>query len=92
MASILEKLPGVKCETVVPGGQANVFPSLHVQLDQARFKMGAKEVLEALKTGTPSIVANGQDNMLVLGVVLLRADQVDVVAKRTKQILEGAVA
>ena len=91
IAAILEKVPTVKSETVVPGGQANIFPSLHVQWDQAKIKTTAKEVVEALRSGTPSIVANGRGQVLSIGVVLLRNDQVEVVAKRVKEILEKAV-
>ena len=48
-------------------------------------------MVTALKSGTPSIVANGGDKVLTIGVVLLRPDQVDVVAKRVKEILQQAV-
>lgn len=91
IGSILEKVPTVTTETKVPEGQANIFPSLHVQWDQAKIKTTAREVVEALRSGTPSIVANGHGPVLTIGVVLLRADQVDVVAKRVKEILEKAV-
>ncbi|MEO5999013.1 MAG: aminotransferase class V-fold PLP-dependent enzyme [Chitinophagaceae bacterium] len=91
IAAILEKIPTVKTETKVPEGQANIFPSLLVQWDPAKIKTTPKDVLKALKEGTPSIVANGRGNILSIGVVLLRPDQVDVVAKRVKQILEQAV-
>ena len=91
IAAILEKIPTVKTETKVPEGQANIFPSLLVQWDPAKIKTTPKDVLKALKDGTPSIVANGRGNILSIGVVLLRPDQVDVVAKRVKQILEQAV-
>lgn len=90
IAAILEKVPTVKSETIVPGGQANIFPSLHVQWDPAKIKTTAKEVVEALRSGTPSIVANGRGQVLTIGVVLLRNDQVEVVAKRVKEILERA--
>lgn len=90
IGTILEKIPTLKSETVVPEGQANIFPSLHVQWDQNRVKTTPAEVLTALKNGTPSIVANGRGNILSIGVVLLRPDQVDVVAQRVKEILEHA--
>lgn len=91
IAAILAKVPTVKSETVVPDGQANLFPSLHVQWNPAKVKTTAKDVVEALRSGTPSIVANGRGQVLTIGVVLLRDDQVDVVAKRVKEILEKAV-
>jgi hypothetical protein len=47
-------------------------------------------VVKALKDGTPSIVAGGREEHLTIGVVLLRPDQVDVVAGRVKSILQQA--
>ena len=86
----IEKVDGVKGETHVEPGPANAFPSLHVSWDENKVKTTPREVLEALKNGTPSIVANGNDKVLSIGVVLLRPDQVDVVAKRVREILEQA--
>ena len=86
----LESLPSVKTETVVDPGPANAFPSLNVSWDQNKIKIKPKEVVKALKDGTPSIVANGREDHLTIGVVLLRPDQVDVVAGRVKSILQQA--
>ena len=58
---------------------------------QSKIKIKPEEVVSALKTGTPSIVANGKGDHLTIGVVLLRPDQVDVVAGRVKSILQQAV-
>ena len=88
--SRLETVPSVKAETHVDPGPANAFPSLHVTWDNAKIKITPKEVLDALKEGTPSIVAGGKDKLHV-GVVLLRPDQVDVVASRIKEILSKAM-
>lgn len=87
----LETIPTVKGETVVDKGPANAFPSLHVTWDQSKVKTTPKDVLAALKNGTPSIVANGHDNALSVGVVLLKPEQVDIVARRVKEILQQAV-
>jgi len=89
--SQLETIGSVKGETHVEPGPANAFPSLHLTWDQQKVKTTPKDVLEQLKNGTPSIVANGNDQVLNIGVVLLRPDQVDIVAKRVKQILTKAV-
>ncbi|WP_026260059.1 aminotransferase class V-fold PLP-dependent enzyme [Segetibacter koreensis] len=87
----LETIASVKGETVVDKGPANAFPSLHVTWDQTKVKTTPKDVLEALKSGTPSIVANGKDDMLSIGVVLLKPEQVNIVARRVKEILQQAV-
>ena len=89
--SQLETIASVKGETHVEPGPANAFPSLHITWDQQKVKATPKEVLDELKNGTPSIVANGNDKTLNIGVVLLRPDQVDIVAKRVKEILNKAV-
>ena len=87
----LETLSSVRTETYVDPGPANAFPSLHVTWDQNKIKISPKQVVKALKSGTPSIVANGNDDHLTVGVVLLRPDQVDIVAGRVKSILQQAI-
>jgi L-seryl-tRNA(Ser) seleniumtransferase len=93
--SQVETIPGVKGETYVDPGPANAFPSLHIDLDETKIKMKPEDVLDALKNGTPSIVANlarkGDKKLLSIGVVLLRPDQVEIVAGRLKNILRGGV-
>ena len=89
----LEKVESVKGETNINPGPANAFPSLHVTWDQETVKMTANDVKTALQKGTPSIVANVDttadgNKVLSIGVVLLRDDQVDVVGRRVKEILE----
>lgn len=90
IGSQLESLQSVKTETVIDPGPANAFPSLNVTWDQNTIKINPKDVVKALKDGTPSIVAGGRDEHLTIGVVLLRPDQVDIVAGRVKLILQQA--
>ncbi len=91
----LETVASVKGETHVEPGPANAFPSLHVTWDQETVKMTAADVKSALQKGTPSIVANVANKdgtkVLSIGVVLLRPDQVDIVARRVKEILHQAI-
>ena len=88
-------VPSVKGSTHVPDGPANVVPSLRVTWDQKQVKVTPKEVHEALKGGTPSIFcALGQKDgaeLLSVGVVLLRPEQVSIVANRLKAVLQAAV-
>lgn len=90
MASQIESIPGVKGVTYIDPGPSNAFPSLDVTWDQDQVKTTPNDVLTALKNGTPSIVATGSDKVLRIGVVLLRPDQVNIVARRVKEILEQA--
>jgi L-seryl-tRNA(Ser) seleniumtransferase len=91
IVSKIEKIPTIKTETVIPKGPANVFPSLRVSWDQSKVKISGQEVSKVLEEGTPSIIAGGRGNSLNIGVVLLRPDQVDVVAGRVREILQKAV-
>jgi seryl-tRNA(Sec) selenium transferase len=91
IGSQLETISSVKTATHIDPGPANAFPSLDVTWDSSKVKIKPQDVLAALKNGTPSIVANGNDQKLNIGVVLLRPDQVDVVARRVKEIFQQAV-
>ncbi len=93
--SRVETVPGVTGETYVDPGPANAFPSLHLSWDEQKVKISPKQVQEALKSGTPSIVTNlagrGDKRMLSVGVVLLKPEQVKIVGRRVEEILKQAV-
>lgn len=91
ISAVLEKVPSVKAETRLPEEPTNNIPGMTVTWDPAKVKITAKEVTDAMISGTPSIQAQGRGNALSLGVVLMRDDEVDVVARRVKEILDGAV-
>ncbi|AYN69297.1 aminotransferase class V-fold PLP-dependent enzyme [Euzebyella marina] len=90
--SVVESVAGVTGETYINPGPANAFPSLHVSWNESKLKANPKEIYEALKNGTPSIVTNvakkDGKQLLNVGVVLLREEQVSIVAERLKQILQ----
>lgn len=93
--SVVEKISGISGETSVNPGPANAFPSLKLSWDEQKIKMNARQVSEALQKGTPSIAGvfgrskDGKSELRV-GVVLLRPDQVDVVANRLREVLGNA--
>jgi uncharacterized pyridoxal phosphate-dependent enzyme len=93
--SRIETITSVKGETYIDPGPSNAFPSLHVTWDQEDVKMTPKYMLAALRNGTPSIVANivekGDDKVLSIGVVLLKPGQVEIVARRLKEVLQKAI-
>ncbi|MDO6435137.1 aminotransferase class V-fold PLP-dependent enzyme [Flavitalea sp. BT771] len=91
IAGILATVPTVKTEIVVDPGPANAFPSLMVDWDRQRVKTTPQEAFKALQEGTPSIVTGGHGQRLMIGVVLLRPDQIDIVAQRVKQVLQHAM-
>lgn len=90
----LETISSVKGETYISPGPANAFPSMLVSWDPSKVKISPSDVYNELKNGTPSIVTNvrkdGKKEMLTVGVVLLKPEQVDIVAIRLKEILEKA--
>lgn len=92
---MVEQVQSVKGETFINPGPANAFPSLYVTWDPEKVKTTANDVQSALQKGTPSIVANvatkDGNKVLSIGVVLLRPDQIDIVARRVKEILEHAI-
>ena len=90
IGSHLEAVPTVTHTTFIEPGPANAFPSLDVRWDEATVKIKANDVREALRNGTPSIVTGGRREGLRIGVVLLKPEQVDIVAKRVREILQGA--
>lgn len=93
---LLPNLPGPRPEVIMQKSHRYLF-------DQAVTTTGAKiveaegpgemgkDVLKALNEGNPRIVAGSHNDRLLIGVVLLRPDQADIVAQRVKQILEHAV-
>ncbi len=93
--TMVEKVPGVTGETNVNPGPANAFPSLHLSWDEQKVKISPKEVQDALKNGSPSIVTNlagpRDKRMLSVGVVLLKPEQVKIVGRRVEEILKKAV-
>jgi L-seryl-tRNA(Ser) seleniumtransferase len=92
ISSILASVPGIKCDTELNHGPANAFPTMKVSWDQNKVKITPEEVIKALETGTPSIVTGGsRGDSLSIGVVLLRPDQIDIVASRVREVLMQAV-
>ncbi|WP_149274114.1 aminotransferase class V-fold PLP-dependent enzyme [Pareuzebyella sediminis] len=92
--SRVESLSSVKGKTHIHPGPANAFPSMLLSWDQNIVKTTPREVYETLKNGTPSIVSglrrDGESQMLVIGVVLLKSEQVSIVAERLYEILKQA--
>jgi uncharacterized pyridoxal phosphate-dependent enzyme len=91
IAAHLAKIPTLKSETVINPGPANALPGMVVRWDQSKVNTTPKEVVKALLDGTPSIVAEESGDRLSIGVVLLRPEQVDIVAGRILDILKKAV-
>ena len=83
-------IPTVVAETRIPKGPANAFPGMTVSWDQTKVKITPAEVVKQLLAGKPSIFAGGRDK-LSIGVVLLQPEEVEIVAKRVKEILNNNI-
>ncbi len=91
IAAKVQTVPGVKGETHIPEGRANVFPGLLVKWDKSKVKISPQEVVEALREGEPRIESSAGDDELRIAVVTLLPEHVDIVARRIKEVLETAV-
>ncbi len=87
----LKSVPTVVSETQLPNSEANNFPGMTVGWDQQKVKITPEEVSKQLLAGKPSIFASGRKDKLSIGVVLLKPEQVEIVARRVKEILTVAV-
>ncbi|NML23113.1 aminotransferase class V-fold PLP-dependent enzyme [Pseudoflavitalea sp. G-6-1-2] len=91
ISDYLKSVPTLVAETVIPEGVANVFPGMLLSWDQTKIKISAAEAVKQLLDGRPSIFAGRKQDKLSIGVVLLRPDQVEIVARRIKEVLTKAM-
>ncbi|UYM06865.1 aminotransferase class V-fold PLP-dependent enzyme [Solicola gregarius] len=90
IARAVRRVPTVEAEMVVPPGPANEFPGLEVTWDQDTVQISPDEVIERLRDGRPRIEVAGGGDTLGIAVVTLRADQVQIVARRVHRMLADA--
>ena len=82
---------------------ANHVPHLLVTYDQSRVKISGAEVMKKMREGTPRIELNpgtggppasaglpGGSNTIVVGVWMLQPGEDLIVAKRLREVLQGA--
>ena len=104
IAGQLRSIPTVQTQIFVPP-VANHVPHLLVTYDQSRVKITGAEVMEKMRQGTPRIELNpgtggppasaglpGGSNTIVIGVWMMQPGEDQVVAKRLREVLQGAVS
>lgn len=95
ISTTLDKVDGVKTEVIIPEGPANVFPTLDVTWDTNKIKITGNQLYEKLKAGTPSIVTSkttkNNKQFINVGVVLLKPEQVSIVANQIKKELQSKI-
>jgi L-seryl-tRNA(Ser) seleniumtransferase len=101
----LKKIPTVKSQVFIPETAANHVPHLLITYDQARVKISGAEVMQKMREGKPRVELNpstggapasaglpGGANTIVVGVWMLQPGEDQIVARRLREVLEGAVA
>lgn len=84
-------IPSVKAETKIPD-IANHVPHLHLTWDREKVKLSYAEAAKRLVEGTPSIETTpGNQTSLVISVWMMEPGEAEVVARRVRQVLRGAV-
>jgi len=81
---------GVEATTHVPD-IANHVPSLQLTWNQKKVKITPTELREQLKLGHPSIQTVGSEENVGITTWMMQPGQERIVARRIKEILEGAV-
>jgi len=104
IAKQLSAIPTVQTQVFVPE-VANHVPHLLISYDQNRVKITGAEVVQKMRAGTPRIELNpstggapasaglpGGPNTIVVGVWMLQPGEDLMVAKRLREVLQGAIA
>jgi L-seryl-tRNA(Ser) seleniumtransferase len=104
IAKQLSAIPTVQTQVFVPE-VANHVPHLLISYDQNRVKITGAEVMQKMRASKPRIELNpstggapasaglpGGPNTIVVGVWMLQPGEDLVVAKRLREVLQGAIA
>ena len=104
IAKHLNAIPTVQTQIFVPE-VANHVPHLLITYDQNRVRITGAEVMQKMRAGKPRIELNpstggapasaglpGGPNTIVVGVWMLQPGEDLVVAKRLREVLQGAIA
>ena len=104
IAKHVSAIPTVQTQVFVPD-VANHVPHLLISYDQNRVKITGAEVMQKMRAGKPRIELNpstggapasaglpGGPNTIVVGVWMLQPGEDLVVAKRLREVLQGAIA
>jgi uncharacterized pyridoxal phosphate-dependent enzyme len=86
----VQNVPSVETEEYVPP-VANHVPHLRIRWDEDQVKITPEEAREKLRFGHPSIEAFGGRNSLDISVFMLQPEEVGIVGRRVKEVLEEAV-
>src|SRR5438105_3571694 len=104
IAQRLKNIPTVQTQIFIPAVAANHVPHLLITYDQNRVKITGAEVMKKMREGKPRIELNpstggapasaglpGGPNTIVVGVWMMQPGEDVIVAKRLREVLQGAV-
>lgn len=91
IAESANKVPGVSAKSDIHPGPANHFPGVSIIWNEEQVAITPEEAENALRNGSPSIEVGRNREGLNINVVLLKPEEVDIVAQRVKEVLEEAV-
>jgi L-seryl-tRNA(Ser) seleniumtransferase len=102
IAGQLKSIPTVQTQIFIPA-VANHVPTLLVTYDDNRVKITGADVMKKMREGSPRIELNpgtggppaspglpGGSNTIVVGVWMLQSGEDLIVAKRLREVLQGA--
>ncbi len=90
IAAAAGSVPSVETEKYVPE-IANHVPHLRITWDQNRVRISPSDVRENLQKGHPSIEVFGGQDYLEMNVFMMKPEEVGIVARRIREVLEQAV-
>lgn len=86
----VNSVKGVNTEVKTPT-ISNRVPHIHITWDQSKIKMSPRDVVKALREGTPSIeVTPSPADRVIVAVWMLQQGEAEIVAKRIREVLKGA--
>src|SRR2546427_9107790 len=104
IAGQLKSIPTVQTQVFIPAVAANHVPHLLITYDQNRIQITGAEVMKKMREGKPRIELNpstggapasaglpGGPNTIVVGVWMMQPGEDVIVAKRLREVLQGAV-
>jgi uncharacterized pyridoxal phosphate-dependent enzyme len=104
IAAQLKSIPTVQSQVFIPAVAANHVPHLLITYDQNRIQITGAEVMKKMREGKPRIELNpstggapasaglpGGPNTIVVGVWMMQPGEDVIVAKRLREVLQGAV-
>jgi uncharacterized pyridoxal phosphate-dependent enzyme len=105
IAGHLKNIPTIQTQIFIPAVAANHVPHLLITYDQNRVRITGAELMQKMREGKPRIELNpstggapasaglpGGANTIVVGVWMLQPGEDLIVAKRLREVLQGAMA